>query len=155
MNENVEKIVDQVADLLQNKVEKLKDRISEVCRKELFEIDKYINLGELTEDEARKRVEEAPGVCPITGLLKIKSYWFDEGVVYGTERPYDAYTLPTYDEKSKSFSRVKIDMDDDFRRDYEDVCELEELEDEENFEEIKKFYGIGALDKLIDEIMKS
>lgn len=42
-------------------------------------------------------------------------------------------------------------MDDGFRREYETVCELEELEDEE----IKKFYGIGALDKLIDEIMKS
>jgi len=68
---------------------------------------------------------------------------------------YDAYTLPTYDEKSKYLIRVKIDMDDDFRREYETDCELEELEDEDNFEEIKKFYGIGALDKLIDEIMQS
>jgi len=46
-------------------------------------------------------------------------------------------------------------MDDDFRREYENVCELEELEEEENFEEIKKFYGIGALDKLIEEIMQN
>lgn len=46
-------------------------------------------------------------------------------------------------------------MDDDFRREYETVCELDDLRDREDFEEIKKFYGIGALDKLIDEIMQS
>ena len=116
-----------------------------MTRKEIYEIDKYINFEELTSEEAKKRVEEAPDVCPITGLLKIESYWFDEGVVYGTEHPYDAYTLPIYDEKGKSFSRMKIDMDNDFRREYETVCELEELEGEENFEKIKKFYGIGIL----------
>jgi len=38
---------------------------------------------------------------------------------------YDAYTLLTYDKKSKSFIRVKIDMDDNFRREYETDCELE------------------------------
>ncbi|MGN2369877.1 hypothetical protein ACTFJW_07405 [Clostridium cagae] len=124
-------------------------------RKELFEIDKYINLSQLSEEEAKKRVVEAPDVFPITGLLKIESYYFDEGVVYGTQYPYDAYTLPTYNENDKCFYRVKIDMDDDFRGEYELVCELEELEDREDFEEIKKFYGIGVLDKLIDEIMQS
>ncbi|NFO46545.1 hypothetical protein FDB40_06375 [Clostridium botulinum] len=124
-------------------------------RKEIFEIDKYINLSQLSEEEAKKRVVEAPYVCPITGLLKIESYYFDEGVVYGTQYPYDAYTLPTFNKNDKCFYRVKIDMDDDFRREDELVCELEELKDREDFEEIKKFYGIGVLDKLIDEIMQS
>lgn len=43
-------------------------------RKEIFQIDKYINLGQLTSEEARERVKEAPDVCPITGLLKIELY---------------------------------------------------------------------------------
>lgn len=45
-----------------------------MSRKEIFDIDKFINLSDLTDEEARKRVEEAPEVCPITGLLKIESY---------------------------------------------------------------------------------
>lgn len=101
------------------------------------------------------RVREAPDVWPITGLLKIESYWFDEGVVYGYPKLYDAYTLPTYDEETEEFSRVKIDMDYDFRREYETVCELDDLRDREDFEEIKKFYWIVELDKLIDEIIQS
>jgi hypothetical protein len=48
--------------------------------------------------------------------------------------------LPTYDEETEEFSRVKIDMDYDFRREYETVCELDDLRDREDFEEIKKFY---------------
>jgi len=46
-------------------------------------------------------------------------------------------------------------MDDGFRREYETVCELDELRDREDFEEIKRFYGIVELDKLIEDIMKS
>ncbi|ACD24277.1 hypothetical protein CLL_A0930 [Clostridium botulinum B str. Eklund 17B (NRP)] len=32
MNENVEKVVDKIIDLLQKRAENLKDRISEVCK---------------------------------------------------------------------------------------------------------------------------
>lgn len=124
-------------------------------RKEYFEIDKYVNFKELSEEEAKKRVEEAPDYCPITGLIKIESYYFDEGVVYGYPRSYDAYTLPTYDEENEEFIRVKIDMDNDFCRDYEVVCSLEDIKDREDFEEIKKFYGIGYVQNLIDEIVNS
>jgi hypothetical protein len=35
------------------------------------------------------------------------------------------------------------------------VCELDDLRDREDFEEIKKFYWIVELDKLIDEIIQS
>jgi|GEM_PF-2625002 len=34
MNENVEKVVDQVIDLLKERIEKLKCKISEVCKSE-------------------------------------------------------------------------------------------------------------------------
>jgi len=53
----------------------------------MSKIDKYINFENLSNEEAKKRLEEAPEVCPITGLLKIESYWFDEGIVYGYPRP--------------------------------------------------------------------
>lgn len=122
-------------------------------RKEYFEIDRYINFQELSNEEAKKRVDEAPDFCPITGLTKIKSYYFDEGVVYGYPKPYDAYTLPTYDEDNEEFVRVKIDMDNDFCRDYEFVCSLQDLEGRDDFEDIKKFYGIGFVQGLIDEII--
>ena len=122
-------------------------------RKEYFEIDKYVNFEDLSEEEARKRVDEAPNSCPITGLFKIESYYFDEGVVYGYSRPYDAYTLPSYDEENQEFNRVRIDMDNEFSRDYEFVCSLDDIKDREDFEEIKKFYGIGYVQNLIDEIV--
>lgn len=35
MSDNVEKAVDQIVDLLQQSVEKLKDRITEVCESEV------------------------------------------------------------------------------------------------------------------------
>lgn len=122
-------------------------------RKEYFEIDKYVNFENLSEEEARKRVDEAPNRCPITGLFKIESYYFDEGVVYGYSRPHDAYTLPTYDEENQEFNRVRIDMDNEFSRDYEFVCSLDDIKDREDFEEIKKFYGIGYVQNLINEIV--
>lgn len=98
------------------------------------------------ENERIKSVQEivsdAPEFCPITGLRKITSYMFDEGVVYGTDYPHDAYTLPTYDPEEKAFYRTRIDMDDDFRRHEESVCELDDLRDRCDFDAIKKFYGI-------------
>lgn len=124
-----------------------------MSRKEYFEIDKFINFEDLSEEEAKTRLNEAPECCPITGLFKIKSYYFDEGVVYGYPRPSNAYTLPVYDAETQEFKRVKIDMDNDFCRDYEFVCSLEDLKDRENFEEIKKFYGIGYLQSLLNEIV--
>jgi hypothetical protein len=108
----------------------------------MAQIDRYINLENLDSEELKKRVEEAPEFCPITGLIKIESYVFDEGVVYGTQRPLDAYTLPTYDPGAQSFCRTKIDMDDDFRREEEWLCDLTDLEGREDFQKIKEFYGI-------------
>ncbi len=35
MSDNVEKVVDEVVNLLQHRVEKLKDRITEVCESEV------------------------------------------------------------------------------------------------------------------------
>lgn len=92
--------------------------------------------------DIKKMVEDAPDFCPITGLKKITAYAFDEGVVYGADMPHDAYTLPTYDPKEKAFYRTRIDMDDEFRRHHEIICELEELRGRDDFEDIKRFYGI-------------
>lgn len=83
-----------------------------------------------------------PDICPITGLHKCESYTFDEGEVYLSNPAYDAYTLPEYDRETLSFNRVRIDMDDDFTRWDECVCDLIDLLDREDFEEIKAFYGI-------------
>lgn len=96
--------------------------------------------------DMKQMIEEAPEKCLITGLLKIKSYVFDEGVVYGTEIPLDAYTLPTYNHDSMDFSRVKIDMDNDFRREDEILCELSEILDHTNLNKIIKHYSIPATD---------
>lgn len=107
------------------------------------QIDRFINLEGIEGEELKKRINEAPEYCLITGLIKIKSYAFDEGVVYGTQRPLDAFTLPVYDPESQSFSRTKIDMDDDFRRDEEWLCDLDDLRNREDYSKIKEFYGIA------------
>lgn len=83
-----------------------------------------------------------PNTCPITGLDKCTSYTFDEGEVYLSNPAYDAYTLPEYDREDLSFSRVRIDMDNDFIRYYEHLCDLVDLIDREDFEQIKEFYAI-------------
>jgi hypothetical protein len=87
-------------------------------------------------------IKNAPDECPITGLRKCESYVIDDNVVYLTNPAYDAYTLPTYDEESKEFSRIHYDMDDDNREEVECLCDLDDLRDREDFEEIKKFYNI-------------
>jgi hypothetical protein len=83
-----------------------------------------------------------PDICPITGLHKCESYTFDEGEVYLSNPAYDAYTLPTYDREDLSFSRVRIDMDNDFIRYDEHLCDLVDLIDRKDFEQIKEFYAI-------------
>lgn len=35
MNDNVEKVVNQIVDLLQNRIDKLKDEITEICKSEV------------------------------------------------------------------------------------------------------------------------
>lgn len=97
----------------------------------------------LENERIQKMLNEAPDLCPITGLQKIESYVFDEGVVYGIAYPYNAYTLPVYNEEEQTFYRIKIDMDNDFQRTDEFLCSLDDLKGREDFEEIKKFYGIG------------
>lgn len=110
----------------------------------MAQIDRFINLKDIDieGEELKKRIDEAPEFCPITGLVKIKSYAFDEGVVYGTQRPLDAFTLPIYDPESQSFSRTRIDMDDDFRRDEEWLCDLADLKERDDYPKIKEFYDI-------------
>jgi hypothetical protein len=94
----------------------------------------------------KKIIDNAPDQCPITGLEKCTSYDFDEGVVYVSQSAYDAYTLPEYDRDDLDFYRVRIDMDDDFMRHNEHLCDLSELLDREDFEEIKNFYAITDIE---------
>lgn len=94
------------------------------------------------ENDIKATIEAAPERCPITGLRRCNSYMFEEGPVYLTEPAYDAYTLPEYDPDNKSFSRVKIDMDNDFMRVDEWLCDLDDLRERPDFEDIKRFYGI-------------
>lgn len=104
--------------------------------------DKFRDFTNKTTEEAKVLMNEAPEICPILGLSKCESYYFDEGVVYLTNPAYDAYTIPEWLEDSKEFIYTKIDMDDDFRRD--DVCvELDELlESGWTTEELEELYGI-------------
>lgn len=95
------------------------------------------------ENEAiKKMIDEAPDRCPITGLVKIEAYVFDEGVVYGTYTPNDAYTLAEYEGSVMEFSHTKIDMDDEFTREHMTICELFELVNRDDFNEIVAFYNI-------------
>ncbi|MEK5394098.1 hypothetical protein NSQ59_27740 [Margalitia sp. FSL K6-0131] len=94
------------------------------------------------ENNVKKMIEEAPERCPITGLEKCENYVIDENVVYLPYPPYDAYTLPVYDENDKAFYRTKYDMDDDFREEVEYLCDLADLANHPNLIEIKKFYNI-------------
>ena len=92
--------------------------------------------------EIRKIIDEAPDYCPITGLRKCESYTIDGNVVYLTSPAFDAYTLPEYDAETGEFHRIKYDMDDDFKDDYEYLCHVNGLKGRADFEEIKKFYEI-------------
>jgi hypothetical protein len=102
-----------------------------------------IKEDELSLEEIQKMISAAPEFCPITGLERCDSYVFDEGVVYLPYPAYDAYTLPEYDPDSMCFTRVKIDMDDNFRRENEIVCELWEIVNHPDIEKIKEFYHIS------------
>ncbi|MFD2133317.1 hypothetical protein ACFSKI_19060 [Pseudogracilibacillus auburnensis] len=105
-----------------------------------------INKNEkLTADEFEKLLDKAPDSCLITGLKKCNSYGFDNQVVYLSEPAYDAYTLPWYVESERCFYRARFDMDDDFRKEYEFVCSLEDLEKHfhPNLKRIKEYYGIN------------
>ena len=103
---------------------------------------KWYDLDNMSSEEMKKVIQEAPAVEPITGFERCNSYMFHEGPVYLPNPAYDAYTLPVYDPEDNSFNWIRIDMDDDFRRENEILCYLDELEEREDFEEIKKFYGI-------------
>ncbi|MBU5331695.1 hypothetical protein KQI61_05755 [Anaerocolumna aminovalerica] len=93
-------------------------------------------------EEMQKMINEVPEECLITGLRRCDSYIFDEGIVYLPEPAYDAYTLPEYDRKNKAFYRTKIDMDDDFRREIEHLCDLNELAAHPRLNEILDYYKI-------------
>lgn len=98
-------------------------------------------MQELTIEQIKEIIDNAPDECPITGLYKCESYVIDNNVVYLTNPAYDAYTLPEYDEDSQSFLRIHYDLDDN-REENEWLCDLDDLRDREDFEEIKKFYNI-------------
>lgn len=100
------------------------------------------DLENMTPDEMRKIIESVPKIEPITGLERCDRYMFKEGPVYLTNPAYDAYTVPVYDPEWKEFSWTRIDMDDDFRRENETLCELDDLRDRPDFEEIKRIYGV-------------
>ena len=69
-------------------------------------------LKEISSEEMKLMINNAPKECLITGLRRCDSYVFDEGVVYLSEPAYDGYTLPEYVSEDKAFYRTK--MDDDF-----------------------------------------
>lgn len=102
----------------------------------------YVKLTELSLDELNKIIKAQPPYCPITGLKRCDDYVFDEGVVYLPTPAYNAYTLPEYDEDEQAFYRWNIDMDDGWRRVYEYVCDLSDLKDRNDYNDIKAFYGI-------------
>lgn len=97
---------------------------------------------EKTNAELHKMINEAPNNCPITGLEKCDLYTIGDNVVYLPYPPYDAYTLPEYIEQDKAFYRTKYDMDNDFIATDEHLCDLEDLVDHPNLEEIIRFYKI-------------
>ncbi len=103
---------------------------------------KWYELDKMSNDEMLAVIKAAPEVEPITGMRRCDSYMFNEGPVYLPEPAYDAYTLPVYDPEWKEFSWTKIDMDNDFEREDQTLCTLEDLKDRPDFEEIKKFYGV-------------
>lgn len=96
-----------------------------------------------TIEELRKMVKRSPDRCPITGLLKCESYTIGDNVVYLTRPAYDAYTLPEYNPEEKTFYRTHYDMDDDNREEIEFLCELDDLRDRPDFQQIKEYYGIA------------
>lgn len=117
-----------------------------------------MNYSELIElfDNAKSKNEikekvmpKYPEKCLITGYRKCESYYFGEGIVYLPEPAYDAYTLPEYVRQWKEFCSVKIDMDDEFSREYITLCNLIDVVEWKRFSEIseiKEFYEIPEED---------
>lgn len=98
---------------------------------------------EVSAEEMKKILENAPPYCLITGMKKCESYLIDGNVVYLPTPAYDAYTLPEYDEQEMAFYHTKYDMDNDFISENQHLCELAELENHSNITEIKSFYKIS------------
>lgn len=103
---------------------------------------KWYDLDKMSNEEMKAVIQAAPEVEPITGFRRCDSYMFNEGPVYLTEPAYDAYTVPVYDPEWKEFNWTRIDMDDDFRRENETLCSLDDLKERDDFEKIKQFYGV-------------
>ncbi len=95
-----------------------------------------------TMEEIQEIVNKAPETCPITGLTKCESYTIEDKVVYLNKPAYDAFTLPEYNFAEEAFYRTHYDMDDNYRKEVQYLCGLNDLEDRVDFEQIKKFYGI-------------
>lgn len=93
-------------------------------------------------ERLKKLIDEVPDFCPITKLRKCEHYVIGDNVVYLTNPAYDAYTLPEYNSETKEFFRTHYDMDDDNKEEYEFLCELDDLRNREDIQEIKKFYNI-------------
>lgn len=96
------------------------------------------------EEKVKEIIEAAPKICPITGLERCDSYIIDGQAVYVTNPAYDAYTLPEYDAEEEVFYRKKYDMDDDNREYFEFLCDLEDLVERPDYENIKRFYDIAS-----------
>ena len=98
--------------------------------------------SKLSQEQIKKIISEAPDYCPITKMPKCESYCFDEGAVYLPTPAYDAFSIPEYNHEDRSFDRVRIDMDDDFKRYDEHLCDLYELLERPDLQEIIDFYKI-------------
>lgn len=114
------------------------------------------DLEKMSSEEIKAVIAAAPEVEPITGMRRCDSYMFEEGPVYLPTPAYDAYTLPVYDPEWEEFNWTKIDMDNDFTREDQVLCTLDDLRERPDFEEIKKFYGVKkdsvALKNILNEI---
>ena len=98
---------------------------------------------EVSVEEMKALLDNAPTHCLITGLKKCESYMIDGNVVYLPKPAYDAYTLPQYDADERAFYRTRYDMDNNFLEEVEHVCDLEDLENSPNIEKIRAFYKIS------------
>lgn len=96
----------------------------------------------MSPEETKKKIEEAPDKCPITGMYKCESYTLDGNVVYLPIPAYDAYTYPIYDAEEKSFFHTKYDMDNDCMEENMHLCDLEDLENHPDITKIKQIYSI-------------
>lgn len=93
-------------------------------------------------EETKRLIDEAPDYCLITGMYKCESYTIGGNVVYLPSPAYNAYTFPIFDEEDEAFYHTKYDMDNDCMEEYMHLCDLEDLDSHSRLAEIKEYYNI-------------